>query len=65
MAFGIGTHLTNDCGLKPLQIVIKMTECNGQPVAKISDSPGKQMCENDEYLRYLATQFNIGREVTE
>ena len=39
LAFGIGTNLTNDMGLVPLQIVIKMTECNGQPVAKLSDSP--------------------------
>ncbi len=59
MSFGIGTHLTNDCGVKPLQIVIKMTKCNGNPVAKIPDSPGKQMCENKEYLKYLATQFSI------
>jgi nicotinate phosphoribosyltransferase len=59
MSFGIGTNLTNDCGVKPLQIVIKMTKCNGRPVAKISDSVGKQMCEDKEYLRYLASRFNI------
>jgi len=53
--FGIGTYLTNDMGtdVKPLSIVIKMTECCGNPVAKISDSPGKEMCDNDEYLAYL------------
>jgi len=59
VSFGIGTNLTNDCGIKPLQIVIKMTRCNGQPVAKISDSKGKQMCNDKEYLKYLATQFDI------
>jgi nicotinate phosphoribosyltransferase len=64
-SFGIGTNLTNDCGLKPLQIVIKMTKCNGRPVAKISDSPGKQMCEDPEYLRYLASRFNIPKERVE
>ena len=53
--FGIGTYLTNDMGVdvKPLSIVIKMTECCGNPVAKISDSSGKEMCDNDEYLAYL------------
>jgi len=59
VSFGIGTNLTNDCGIKPLQIVIKMTKCDGKPVAKISDSPGKQMCNNKDYLKYLVTQFKI------
>ena len=40
-SFGIGTNLTNDLGYEPLQIVIKMTRCNGQPVAKISDEPSQ------------------------
>ncbi len=62
VSFGIGTNLTNDCGVKPLQIVIKMTKCNGRPVAKISDSPGKQMCEDKEYLKYLASRLNIPEE---
>lgn len=57
--FGIGTYLTNDTGYKPLQIVIKMTKCNGQPVAKISDSPGKQMCRDNEYLANLKRTFGI------
>jgi len=51
--FGIGTNLTNDTGLKPLQIVIKMTKCNGKDVAKLSDDPGKQMCRNENYLEYI------------
>jgi len=62
VSFGIGTNLTNDCGIKPLQIVIKMSRCDGRPVAKISDSPGKQMCEDKEYLKYLASVFNISKE---
>ena len=49
-SFGIGTYLTNDVGFVAPQIVIKMVECNGEPVAKISDSIGKGMCENKEYL---------------
>jgi len=40
-----------------LQIVIKMTACNGQPVAKISDSPGKTMCKDAAYIRYLKKVF--------
>ncbi len=56
--FGIGTNLTNDMGVKALNIVIKMTSCNGSPVAKISDAPGKTMCKNEEYLAYLKQVFN-------
>ncbi len=59
LAFGIGTNLTNDLGVEPLQIVIKMTECNGQPVAKLSDSPGKTMSKDAGYLAYLRQVFAI------
>ena len=59
LAFGIGTNLTNDLGYEPLQIVIKMTECNGQPVAKLSDTPGKGMCDDEKYLAYLRQVFEI------
>jgi nicotinate phosphoribosyltransferase len=59
LAFGIGTNLTNDLGYEPLQIVIKMTRCNGQPVAKLSDSPGKGMCDDEKYLAYLRQVFEI------
>ena len=33
--------VTNDLGPTPLNIVIKMVRCNGQPVAKLSDSPAR------------------------
>ncbi len=46
VSFGIGTNLTNDLGYEPLQIVMKMVRCNGQPVAKVSDSPEKTMCDD-------------------
>lgn len=59
MAFGIGTDLTNDVFPDPLNIVIKMTKCNGQPVAKISDSPGKSICTDGKYLRHLKETFNV------
>ena len=59
LAFGIGTHLTNDLGYEPLQIVIKMVRCNGQPVAKLSDTPSKNMCDDEKYLAYLRQVFDI------
>ncbi|MGO4701498.1 nicotinate phosphoribosyltransferase [Dyella sp. 2RAB6] len=59
LAFGVGTNLTNDVGPKPLNIVIKMVRCNGQPVAKLSDSPGKNMCEDKAYVAYLRQVFEI------
>ena len=58
-AFGIGTNLTNDLGYTPLNIVIKMVRCNGQPVAKLSDSPDKNMCDDAHYLAYLRQVFEI------
>ncbi|WP_371803826.1 nicotinate phosphoribosyltransferase [Candidatus Lokiarchaeum ossiferum] len=59
VSFGIGTNLTNDIpNQNPLQIVIKMVRCNGQPVAKISDSPEKGMCNDEEYLNYLKKVFS-------
>ncbi|HUD33572.1 MAG TPA: nicotinate phosphoribosyltransferase [Variovorax sp.] len=59
LAFGIGTNLTNDLGYEPLQIVIKMLRCNGQPVAKLSDTPSKNMCDDERYLGYLRQVFQI------
>ena len=53
VAFGIGTYLSNDTWAEPLNIVMKTTKCNGQDVAKISDTPGKGMCQNPEYVEYL------------
>jgi nicotinate phosphoribosyltransferase len=63
LAFGVGTNLTNDLGYVPLQIVIKMVRCNGQPVAKLSDSPGKSMCDDRAYLAYLRQVFGIAQPV--
>jgi nicotinate phosphoribosyltransferase len=59
LAFGVGTNLTNDLGYQPLQIVIKMVRCNGQPVAKLSDTPSKNMCDDEAYLQYLRQVFEI------
>ncbi|MBF9003364.1 MULTISPECIES: nicotinate phosphoribosyltransferase [Vibrio] len=72
ISFGIGTFLTNDLGgwtntkgeaYKPLSIVVKLTECNGRPVAKISDEPEKAMCEDPIFLANLKRRFNIDVDV--
>jgi len=59
LGFGIGTHLTNDVGLVPLNIVMKLVSCNGQPVAKLADSPGKTMCTDATFLAYLRQVFGV------
>lgn len=59
LGFGIGTNLVNDLGIPSLQNVIKLIRCNDQPVAKLSDDPVKSMCEDESYLRYLKSVFNI------
>jgi nicotinate phosphoribosyltransferase len=60
VSFGIGTDLTNGVeGVKPLSIVMKMVQCQGQPVAKISDEPAKALCEDPGYLAYLKSVFGI------
>ena len=53
VSFGIGTYLSNDTHVNPLNIVIKLQYVNGHPVAKISDNPSKAMCQSNEYLDYL------------
>ena len=62
-SFGIGTYLTNDCGFLAPQVVIKLVQVNGSPVAKISDSEGKGMCEDPSFLRYF--KEIIARKVAE
>ena len=63
LGFGIGTQLTNDMGdapgMRPLNIVMKITHANGQPVAKLSDSPGKTLCDDATFLAYLRQVFNV------
>lgn len=63
MSFGIGTNLTNDVGLQPVNIVIKMMEAFPEgdeciPVVKLSDEQGKYT--GDEKMIQLAkTILNI------
>lgn len=60
LVFGIGTRLTcNIPNVVPMNIVIKLVECNGKPVAKLSDSPGKTICEDDEFVNQLRKAFDL------
>jgi nicotinate phosphoribosyltransferase len=64
VSFGIGTFCSNDTEEKALNIVIKLQYVNGRPVAKLSDTPGKTMCDDEEYIKYLnnAVKFRLNRE---
>ena len=64
VAFGIGTFCSNDTCVKPLNIVIKLQSVNGRAVAKLSDTPGKAMCRDDDFLEYLrrSVDFRLHRE---
>ena len=64
VSFGIGTFVTNDTCEDALNIVIKLQYVNGKPVAKLSDTPEKAMCRDEEYLEYLkrSVAFRLERE---
>ena len=64
VSFGIGTYCSNDTGVTPLNMVIKLQYVNGRPVAKLSDTPGKAMCKDPDYLKYLtdSVAFRLHRE---
>ena len=64
VAFGIGTHFSNDTGVPALNIVIKLQYVGGVPVAKLSDVPGKMMCQDPDYADYLfrAVEFRLKSE---
>ena len=36
---------------------MKLVRCNGQSVAKLSDSPGKTMSKDETFLAYLRQVF--------
>ncbi|MDJ0034287.1 nicotinate phosphoribosyltransferase [Pantoea allii] len=60
VVFGIGTRLTCDIpGVTPLNIVIKLVQCNGKPVAKLSDSPGKTICQDKAFVKALRKAFDL------
>lgn len=45
--FGIGTSLTNDVGVNPLNIVVKLIEVEGFPIIKLSDVAEKHLGNKD------------------
>jgi len=59
-SFGIGTNITNDCGVKPLNMVIKMSACAERPgdtwhsAVKLSDVPTKNTGNPEEVARCKA-----------
>lgn len=64
VAFGIGTFVSNDTDVDPLNIVVKLQTVNGKPVAKLSDCEGKTMCRDEKYVKYLreSIKFRLERE---
>ena len=64
VSFGIGTFCSNDTSEEALNIVIKLQTVNGRAVAKLSDTPGKAMCRDQNYLEYLkrSVAFRLDRE---
>lgn len=60
LTFGVGTNLSNDVeGITPLNMVMKLLTVNGRPTAKISDSPGKTLCQDESFINYLKTSFGV------
>jgi nicotinate phosphoribosyltransferase len=59
VSFGIGTYVTNDTLVEALNIVIKLQYVNDRPVAKISDSETKTMCDDELYLKYLKNSIDF------
>lgn len=63
MSFGIGTNFTNDVGVSPMNIVIKMTEAKPEGkkwacVVKLSDDPDKNTGK-PEMIRLAKTVLGI------
>ena len=64
LSFGIGGFLACDipsteANTKALNIVIKLTQCNNQSVAKLSDSPGKTISQDLAFIDELKQTFNV------
>lgn len=62
VAFGIGGGVTSNSHVSGLNIVIKLQEVNGRPVAKLSDDAGKNMCRDNDYVQYLRQAVNYRLE---
>jgi nicotinate phosphoribosyltransferase len=55
IVFGIGTNLTNNYGVKPLNMVIKLATINGKGVIKLSDEEGKHTGTEDDIKQAIYT----------
>lgn len=65
VGFGWGTNLTNDLGFKPLSLVVKLVEANGQGTVKLSDNLAKAIGEPEDieyYKRELGYTGNTFEE---
>lgn len=58
--FGLGTWLTSDMGInhKPLNVVVKLIECNEKDCVKLSDDPGKYM-GNPELIKKIIENYKL------
>lgn len=54
-SFGIGTHLTNDVGVKPLNMVIKLIMIDGEHVIKLSEDHSKAVGDDKtiEHVKWV------------
>ncbi|NUF48382.1 nicotinate phosphoribosyltransferase [Gilliamella sp. ESL0250] len=64
LSFGVGGFLACDipsknANTKALNIVLKLTECNNQSVAKLSDSPGKTISQDLDFIDELKRTFSV------
>ena len=53
VAFGWGTNLTNDLGLKQLSLVVKAIMANGNRLVKLSDNIAKAMGAPEDIARFI------------
>jgi nicotinate phosphoribosyltransferase len=61
LAFGIGTHLTNDMAelISPLNIVMKLIWCNGKECVKIGDGKGKGIGGENGMMLEVKKAFKV------
>jgi len=63
-SYGIGTSLTASIpGYKALNVVMKPLSVNGRAVAKLSDAPGKSICDDQGFLTYLRSVYGVDGSV--
>ena len=44
---------------RQISMTIGQRDANRQPVAKLSDSPGKLLCDDETFLAYLRQVFHV------